>query len=171
MIDNQLYMALFEALGLNIQILVAQLINFSILLFVLWKFGYGPMAKFLEERKDKIEKGIEDAESAGKKLKEIEEKEKEVLKTAKKEAAIILEKAREQSEENKKKAVEKAKAEIGQIINKEKETIALEKARTLKELRGEMAELIMQATEKIILEKMDGKKDMELINKTLKSIK
>ena len=48
-------MELFNALGINLKILVAQLINFLVLFIVLYKFGYKPMLKFLDDRKDKIE--------------------------------------------------------------------------------------------------------------------
>ena len=164
-------MALFEALGLNVQVLIAQLINFAVLLFVLWKFGYKPMAKFLEDRSSKIEKGIEDAELANKKLIDLEEKEKEVLRNAKKEAIIILEKARAQGEENKKKTVEKARNEIGVLINKEKENIQLEKAESLKEIKKEVSVLVVEAVEKIMDEKLSSKKDKELIEKAIKGIK
>jgi len=57
-------MKLLQALGLDIRILSAQLINFAVLLFVLWRFGYKPILKFLDDRKDQIEKGVDDAKKA-----------------------------------------------------------------------------------------------------------
>ncbi len=75
-------MELFSALGINLKILIAQFINFSIFFFVLYKFAYKPMLKFLDDRKQKIEKGLNDAEKANNKLIELEEKEKEIIAQA-----------------------------------------------------------------------------------------
>lgn len=164
-------MKLFQALGLDIRILIAQLVNFAILLLVLWRFGYKPILKFLDDRKDKIEQGVLDAKKAAVRLEEISAKEKEILKKAKKEALIILEEAKKQSDENSKEIIDKAKEEIGQIINQEKAKMQVEKGETLKEIKMEVADLIIQAIEKVLEKKMDSKKDKELIKKIVKNLK
>lgn len=57
-------MELLNALGIDWKILLAQFVNFAVLVFVLWKFAYKPIFKFLEDRKNKIEEGIKNAEQA-----------------------------------------------------------------------------------------------------------
>jgi F-type H+-transporting ATPase subunit b len=160
-------MELIKVLGLDWKILLAQLINFAVLLFVLFKFAYKPMFKFLDERKDKIEKGIENAEQAEERLKEIEVKEEEVLKNAKVEAAAILDKTRADAEELRKKEIAKTREEIGKIINQEKENMRAEKAEVLRDIRKEVSVLVYSALEKVLEEKVDGRKDEELIKKML----
>jgi len=162
-------MELFGALGLNVKILIAQFVNFAILLFVLYKFGYKPMFKLLEDRKKKIEQGVRDAERSGEKLKEIEEKEKKVLAAAKKEAFVIIEKAKEQAEKRQGEIIKKAKEEVGEIINQEKAKIQQEKAKTLKEIKKEVVDLVAVSLEKILGEQIDGKKDEEIIKKLVSS--
>lgn len=152
-------------MGLNIKILIAQFLNFAVLLFILYRFGYKPMFALLEDRRKKIEKGINDAEKSGEKLKEIEEKEKKVLAAAKKEAFAIIEKAREQAEKRQGEIIQKAKEEVGEIINQEKAKIQQEKAKTLKEIKKEVVDLVAVSLEKILEEKMDSKKDESLIRK------
>ena len=74
-------MELIKALGIdNYQVLIAQFLNFAVLLFILYKFAYGPMMKMLDERTAKIDKGIKDAEKAKENLKEVAEKEKKVFR-------------------------------------------------------------------------------------------
>jgi len=162
-------MELFAALGLDIKILIAQFVNFAILIFVLYKFGYKPMFKFLEERKGKIEKGIKDSEKASKKLIEAEKQFDDKLHEAKKEAAQILEQASEQAEKRKKEILEKAKNEVGELINQGKATIQLEKEKVLKDIKKEVAELSVLVAGKILEEKIDSKTDKELIEKALKN--
>jgi len=164
-------MELFNALGLNIKILIAQLINFAVLVLVLWRFGYKPILKFLDERKEKIEQGVLDAKKAMAKLEEISDKEKEIIKRAKKEALIILEKARKQGDKNRKEIIDEAKEEIGQIINEEKAKIQVEKGETLKEIKREIADLVIKSVEKVLEEKIDEKKDKELIQRIIKDLK
>jgi F-type H+-transporting ATPase subunit b len=164
-------MKIFTAFGLDIRILIAQLVNFGILFFLLWKFGYKPMLKLLEDRKNKIESGLENAARAEEKLKEIGEEEKKVLVEAKKEAAKILDDARLMAEESRKKNIEKTKEEIGQLINQEKENMRQEKAEILKSINHEVADLVTAAVEKVMAEKMTGAKDEELIKKAIGKLK
>ncbi|HTW96503.1 MAG TPA: F0F1 ATP synthase subunit B [Candidatus Methylomirabilis sp.] len=164
-------MKIFSAFGLDIKILIAQLINFAILLFILWKFAYKPMFKILDDRKKKIETGIENAVKAEEKLKEIGEEEKKVMIQAKKEAAKILDEAKVMAEESRKKNIEKTKEEIGQLINQEKENMRLEKAEILKSINREVADLVVATVEKVIAEKMTGAKDEELIKKAIGKLK
>ena len=55
------------SLGLNVKIFIAQLINFAIVVLVLWKWVYNPIVALLEKRQTTIEKSLKEA-------KEIEEK-------------------------------------------------------------------------------------------------
>ncbi len=164
-------MKIFSAFGLDIKILIAQLINFAILLFILWKFAYKPMFKILDDRKKKIETGIENAAKAEEKLREIGEEEKKILVEAKRGAAKILDDARLMAEESRKKNIDKTKEEIGQLINQEKESMRQEKAEILKSINREVADLVVATVEKVINEKMTGAKDEELIKKAIGKLK
>ncbi|MDD5527483.1 MAG: F0F1 ATP synthase subunit B [Patescibacteria group bacterium] len=164
-------MKIFEAFGLDWRILIAQLINFAILFFILWKFAYKPMFKILDERKKKIETGLNYAARAEEKLKEIGEEEKKTMVAAKKEAAKFMEEAKKEAEESRKKQIEKTKEEIGQLINQEKENMRLEKAEVLASINREVAELVALTVEKVIEEKMSGQKDEELIKKAISKLK
>jgi len=162
---------LIEALGLDIKILISQLINFTILMFILYKFAYKPMLKMLDDRNKTIEKGIANAEHAKDKLIEIQQQEKNVMKKAKKEALEIVEAAKKSGDEKRDEIIKRAKLEIGEIINQEKEKMQTEKAETLKEIKRDVAELITISLEKVLAEGMDAKRDGALIKKTVKSLK
>lgn len=163
-------MELIHALGLDWKILLAQFINFAILVFVLWKFGYKPVLNLLKERQDKISKGIEDAQKATEKLAEISEQEKQVLKEAKIEAAKIIDQAKEDGEKRKKELVAKAKEEVKQIIDQEKVKIKAERQEAMNQVKKEVADLVIVAVEKVLKEKMDEDKDQKLIRKIVKQL-
>ena len=72
-------MEIFSKLGIDWRLLLAQVVNFLILLFVLRRFAYTPMLRFLEKRKNRIEKGLKEGKLATEKLLQIAKKEKEIL--------------------------------------------------------------------------------------------
>lgn len=164
-------MEFLKAFGVDWRVLIAQFLNFAILLFILWKFGYKPIFKFLEERSKKIEEGVENAVLAEERLKNISVQETEILKTAKKEAVAILAEAKVQGEENRRQLLDKAREEVGDLINQEKESMRLEKAEVLKSIKKETAELVAASLEKILEEKLNSAKDADLIRKSLAKLK
>lgn len=164
-------MELIKSLGLDYKILIAQFINFIVLIFVLYKFGYQPMLKFLDDRRKKIEEGVVNAEKAQAKLEELSEKEKKIIKDAKKEALVILEKAKNQAEEKRKELITKAKQEIATIINDEKAKIKQEKAELVNEVKKEVGELVVFALEKVIDKKVDKSQDKKIIEEIVTNLK
>jgi len=159
---------LFSKLGIDWKLLIAQIVNFLVLLFVLYKFAYGPILAMLEKRQKKIEKGLKDADEAHKKLVESEEKQKEILKHARTEAKDIVEKSRLQAEKSKSEIAASAKTQAEKILAGAKVEIEQEKQKTIAEIKSEIGGLVVAATEKILEEKIDGEKDKEIIEKSLK---
>lgn len=160
---------LLTKLGIDWKLLIAQIVNFLVLLFILYKFAYGPILTMLEKRQKKIEKGLKDAEAAGKKLEESEEKQKEILKRARTEAKEIVEKAHAQAEKSKSEMATEAKTQAEKIIAGAKVEIEREKEKTIGEIKSEIGSLVVAAAEKIIDEKLDASKDKKLIEESLKS--
>lgn len=160
-------MEIFQKLGIDWRLLIAQIINFLILLAILYRFLYRPLLKMLSDRTKKIEKGIKDAQDAQIKLAEITEKEKAVLGEAKKEAQNIIMQAEKTANEQKEDTKIKAKSEVESIIKEAKLQIASEKTNMINEAKKEVAELAISIAEKILKEKIDRKKDQQLITKSL----
>lgn len=77
-----------EALGLDIKLLIVQIINFGLLLFVLSKFVYKPIIKLLDERKKKVQESVDNSAKIEERLLKLEEKEKDILKKAQEKANI-----------------------------------------------------------------------------------
>lgn len=159
---------LIKTFHIEVNLLVAQMVNFAIVLFVLYRFAYKPVLKTLNSRTNKIEKGLADADAAGKKLEEIVEKEKEVMVNAKKEAQEIVRAAEEQAKANSMSIVLEARNQSEKLLVSAKSQIEQEKNKMLTEVKGEIANLVVLATEKIIGEKLDKEKDKELIEKSIR---
>jgi len=154
---------LIKTFHIETNLIIAQLVNFSIVLLVLYKFAYKPVLKTLNDRTKKIEKGIRDAEESRKKLEETTEKEKEILADARKEAQAMIRKSEEDARKNAESIASEAKIQSEKMIEEAKKTIENEKKTMLSEVKSEIAGLVVLATEKIISEKIDEEKDKELI--------
>jgi F-type H+-transporting ATPase subunit b len=160
--------SLIEIFHIDIKLILAQAINFAVVLGVLYFFALKPLAKVMEERAEKIEKSLADAKKIEENLAKAEEDYKGTINKAKKEASAILAKTIEAAEAKKKETVNKAKEEIGQVINQEKAKMQSEKAQVLKEIKKEVADLVAVSLEKILKEKVDHKKDKEIIKDLVK---
>ena len=143
------------------------MINFAIVISILYFFALKPLLKVMNDRTVRIEKGLEDAKNIEKKLAETEGDYQKKLDEAKKVASNILEKANEQAEKRREQMITKAKAEIGQIINDEKEQIQAEKAKILLEIKKEVSGLVIASMEKVLKKKIDSAEDKRLIEKMI----
>ena len=83
-------MEILKALGLEWKILLGQMVNFLILLYLFKRFVFGRFLEILQKRQTKIKKGIEKAKLAEAKIKEIKEKRDQILKKAKEKAILLM---------------------------------------------------------------------------------
>ncbi len=102
--------------GLETKLFIAQVVNFIVLLCILKIFLYEPIAKTLQERKNKIRQGLDDAENAKKALADAENQKTAVLKEAKIDAGKILENTKISCESLKRKSAEDAKKQAEEIL-------------------------------------------------------
>ncbi|MEI7621197.1 MAG: F0F1 ATP synthase subunit B [Candidatus Moraniibacteriota bacterium] len=158
---------LISTFHIDLKLIIAQLVNFAIVLFVLKKYAYGPVLKMMQERTEKIEQGMKDAESAGKKILEIAKQEKAVLIEAKRQAQEIVTKAEEVAKKNKEEIIVEAKAQSDKILSDSAKRIEQEKNQMLQEVKGQIAELVIAATGKVLGEKIDSEKDKTIIDRAI----
>lgn len=155
-------------LGLKADVFAAQLLNFLIILFVLWRWAYKPLLKVLDERQVKVEKGMKDAEAAGERLASIEQEHAAVLSTARLEAGEFMKGAHATAEKKREEMLAKSRDEIGRLITEARKKIAEERDTAQQELKKEIAALVVTTAEMVLREKIDPIKDVELMEKALK---
>ncbi len=160
-------MEVLHKLGIDWKLLIAQGVNFLILLYILKRFVYKPMLAFLDERAGKIESGLHNAEAATKRLEEAEKEHKELLAEAQKQARIIVDEALAAAKRRDNEQLEKTKAEVAALLEAGQKNIIEERERALREAKQELGELVVLATEKLAGIKVDAEKDNELIQKSL----
>ena len=141
---------LFDAFGIDWKLLIAQLVNFGVLFVALTWLLYKPVMKTLDERRQKIAQGIEDAEAATQKLATADEEASVVVRTAESEAEGIVASGREAATAEKARIMKEAEARAAQVATdadmRAKETAA----QALKESEKEVARLAVLAAEKVL---------------------
>ncbi len=161
---------IINSFHIDIKAIIAQLINFGIVFFVLYKFAYKPLTKKMKERTDIIEKGLADAKESQEQLEQAEKIREDKLLEAKKEAKIILEDTQRMVENNKKETVEKAKKEAGKVVKEAREQIQIEKERMFKEVEGQLGQLVSVALGKVLKKNISAEEDQRLIKEALEEI-
>lgn len=156
--------------GLNGQIFLAQLVNFLLVLVILWRFAYRPIVKILDERQEKIEKSVKNAEQIESRVIQIEKERETILTEARKEAQATAQKAHEQGEMRREEIVAAAKREVERVIAKGKEQLITEKENMMKEVRKDIADIAVKAATRIIEDCVDEKKSQSLAEETIRKM-
>ena len=151
-------------LGINLPGLITQVISFSILLFLISKFLYKPVVKLLDERAEKIKKGLDDAETASKNA---AEKIEEELAKARQEGKKLIESAKDASNQLREDEKMKISSEISQMMEKAKKEIESERDTAISELKNKFGELVIDAAGKVIEKEVDENVHSDLIKKAL----
>lgn len=166
-------MELIEKLGIDLKLLLAQVVNFLILLFVLKKLVYKPVLKMLDTRKNMIAKTVEDSKKMEERIQKLEEEKKGVMSKASKEAVSIMEKAKKDAEIEHQKILEKAKGEISGMMDRCRTQIVAEKNAIMKDIKKEVAGLVIMSSQKILQREFgeaDQKKLREAIAQEVRSL-
>ncbi|MCL5008847.1 MAG: F0F1 ATP synthase subunit B [Patescibacteria group bacterium] len=158
-------------LGINWKLFVAQLVNFSVVMWVLWKFVFGPVGKKLEERRLKIDKALKDAQDVEKQKTEFEAWREEEMRKTRTQAAEALTAAQKEAGQLREKLLAETKTEQEKLGRQAQEQIKAEQQKSVLEIKSQIGDLVILATEKILKEKLDNKRDQELVKKAIDTLK
>lgn len=161
---------LFSQLGVSLPALLAQGFNFLVVLLVLTFFVYRPLGKIVDERRKKIESGLEHARQADLRLSQISEKEQEVLHEAEKSALVLIKSAEGEANEKAKVIIAEGEKKGASLV-KEAKTLATR--RTAEEwvtLEREAREFVKVAISKTV-ELEPGYIDEKLIDQAVRTLR
>ncbi|MDP3998085.1 MAG: F0F1 ATP synthase subunit B [bacterium] len=160
-----------ESLGIDIRLIIIQIVNFGILLAVLTRFLYKPILKILDERKKRIAESLVIAQKIEEEKIKLEERKKEELRKARETGGQIIKEMRDEGAEQRELIVGLARQEAEKITKKTHEQLVLEKEKMRHDLRREVGELAILIVEKLLEERLTSEKKGELIGQSLKKLK
>jgi F-type H+-transporting ATPase subunit b len=157
-------------LGVDWRLLLAQLVNFSLVALAVWRWVYRPLLKAMDERTKKIERGLKDADAAASAKTDAERERAAIIAEARREAARIREEAEHAATTHRDAQIAKTKSDVESLVMHGKEQLEMEKQRTMRDAKSELAGLVVHAVERIAGEKLDAKKDEALIRKAIEGV-
>src|SRR3989344_2699210 len=140
-------------MNINIIQVIFQIVNFTILLFLLRKYLYRPILKILESRSKKIHDGLEAAEKSIEEREKLEREKRKILLEAEKSAAEILEGARLRAQKFEKTLSEKADEEMQ------------------KKLQKRFSQAVVATTESLLKDALDPKQQRAILGKQIQQLK
>ncbi len=157
-----------ETFHIDWKIIIAQGINFIIVLFVLYFLIVKPLKKLMKERSEHIEGGLHDAKTNAELLANTKKEYDSIVASARSEAHTIFQEGKKEAETKKAEMIENAKKEVDNMILNGKKVLESEKAKILEEAKSEIVGLVVKATEKLLESKTDEKFDNNSMNQIKK---
>ena len=163
-------MELLEKFAIDWRTLLAQIVNFLIVLAVLYKFAYKPILEMLKDRTDKIDKSLKDAAAIQQKMEDLEKEKSVLIRKAKKEAQKVLEQAQAQAETNNQQTLEQTKEKVQGMIDKARREIQEARHSLVAEVRSDVVDIVALSLTKILAEKIDAGTDKKFIDQVLHDV-
>lgn len=157
--------------GIDWKLFLAQIINFSVILFVLRKFAYQPILKMLRERREGIEKGVEMRAEAEKNLKNSDEMRNRTLQQAHAEALGIVNRAEMIGKEKQDQILKETDIKVEGIIADARRVTQAERGKMNDEVYHDAETLIRTALASVIGKLPASQRDTTLINEALGELK
>jgi len=158
---------LLSSMGINAPLLIAQLVNFTLLFILIYMFGFKRILAMLDERSRKVAEGLEKAEQIKQQAAEADKALRAQLDTARKESQAIIAQAAQMGERAKEEAREAAKKEAEILIARAKGEIQRERDEIVESLRREFAEIAILGAEKVIQQRLDREGNRKIVDKVL----
>ena len=136
--------------GIDWRLLLINAVNFFLVMVALWYFLYAPVMRMLESRRERVAKGVQDAQDAARSLSEIESSRAGVLSAAGKDADAMVAAARAAGAQKERELAQKGEAAAAALLREAQAQAAEMKTRSIEESKHEVAKLIVLGMEKIM---------------------
>ena len=154
-------------LGVNLPGLVSQLVNFALILILLRILLWKPFLRVLDERKRRIEEGLQASEQAAQAAEQSQDESRRILEEARGEGRELVARAQETSARLREELEAQARRDAEQIVTRARAEMELESQRAIQALRQEFADLTVLAAERVVGQSLDRSAHQRLIDEVL----
>lgn len=151
-------------MNIDVSVIIATMINFVILLFILKHFLWDKVAKVIQEREDYIEDKLNTADEEAEKARLYLVENERILRASREEGNRIIEMKKSKAQVVYDEIVNEASKESKSIINRANLEIKREKQKAKYEIKKEIVDLAIDLSAKAIKEKVEEEKQRDLIN-------
>ena len=150
-----------DALGIEWSLLLAQIVNFLLLIVLLRMFLYKPVLNMLAARKERIAQSMRDAERVSAAAREAETEKGKVLEQARREAQEVRAQATRDAEKIAQDVRSRAEVEATEIRMKAQADAQKQVELALSEANKQIADLTIMATEKLLGRELEKKSEQQ----------
>jgi F-type H+-transporting ATPase subunit b len=150
-------------LTINLFWILVSALNLVLFLAIVYVFAFRPLAATLEERRERIDQGLRDAEQARRDRDSAEAERAATLAEARREANDILGRAQKVAQDAREADLAATREELERLRQRAAEEIEAEKQRAIADLRSEVADLALQAASRVVGETMTTKRERRLV--------
>ncbi len=159
-----------EALGIEPKLLLAQIVNFLIIVVALNVLLFKPILSMLEKRKKEIAEGLGFTEKMRAENEKTEGKMATLLAQSRQEGQRIIEEARKDAKVEEKRILEEARAAADDIVQKGKRAVVEEREAMQKNLRKESVQLGILIAKRLLSESVSADIQHKILSKHIKQI-
>lgn len=143
-------MEIIRNFGIQPILLLAQIINFLIILFLLKKFFYKPITKALEDRKKRIEESLKNVDLIEKKLNDVQKESTMIIDQAQKNASSIISNAKDEAEMILTEANLQARNNLEEALVNARDQIEETKRQAQRQLQKETITLVISVVRRVL---------------------
>lgn len=156
--------------GVQPTLLIAQVVNFTIILLILRKFLFGPITKVLDQRKQKIAESLKNAQEIEEKLAQTEAKTAQILEGARSTAQSIIDEAKKEAQRLAAQAAEETRQTVEATMASVQKQMEVEKIEMKKQIESETMLLTSSLVKKILGRSMKQEEKNQLTAKSMSEI-
>jgi F-type H+-transporting ATPase subunit b len=154
-------------LGINLPVLLGQILSFTLLLIVLRLLVYKPVLKLLDERRERIQEGLNAADRGREQGEQAAREAQAQMETARREGQQIIANAQQVAQRIQEEGRQQALQQQDAMLERARSEIQLERDSAISELRREFADLTISAAEKVIGQSLDRSAHQRLIDRAI----
>ena len=151
-------------------LMIWTIVAFLITLFVLKRYAFGPIQKAIDERRERIERSIAEAEQARAEARRLLEEHRSLIGEARGQAEEILSEARKVADAQRQRVREETEADRQRRLEETRRQIEAETHRALEQIRTEVAELTLIAATKVTRKALDDDDHRRLIDEAIREL-
>ncbi len=157
-------------LTVNLFWVIVAAANFLVFFLLAWKIAIEPLGERLQERRERIEQGLKDADAARRDRESAADQRQAVLNEGRREASDIVQRAQKLADETREQGVAEAQADIDRMRERAVSEIDAERKRALADVRNQVAELALAAAGKVVGETMSDEREKRLVDEFLTQV-
>ncbi len=159
-----------DKLGVDLPLLISQIVNFCLLAFLLNMFLYKPILNALHARSERIRESLENAEKVKQQLARVDADYDAKMQEARREGQMIIAQAQERARAQEQEMLVAARANAARVEEEARVKLDQEREQLLRGLQGQVAGLVTQTASAVIGRELQGKGHDDLINKSIEQL-